>query len=62
MPSFRNKIPEQQVWQLVAYVRSLSGLVPSSARSARSDAMQTRPPGTLQSTEPPNPSGAEHPP
>jgi cytochrome c oxidase cbb3-type subunit 3 len=62
MPSFRNKIPEQQVWRLVAYVRSMSGLVPSSARSARDDAMQTRPPATLQTTEPPNTTRAEHPP
>ena len=61
MPSFRNKIPDQQVWQLVAYVRSLSGLVPSSVRSARDDAMQTKPPGTLQDSEQPKPSGAEHP-
>src|SRR3954467_10911947 len=27
MPSFRNKIPDFQVWQLAAYVRSLSGQV-----------------------------------
>src|SRR4029078_5151281 len=26
MPSFAGKIPDQQVWQIVAYVRSLSGL------------------------------------
>src|SRR5689334_12100458 len=25
MPSFRGRIPDDQVWQLVAYVRSLSG-------------------------------------
>ena len=28
MPSFGGRIPEQQVWQLVAYVRSLSGQMP----------------------------------
>ena len=27
MPSFRGKIPDQQVWELVAYVRSMSGLL-----------------------------------
>ena len=26
MPSFRGRIPDAQVWQLVAYVRSMSGL------------------------------------
>ena len=40
MPSFRGKIPDDQIWQLVAYVRSLSGLVPPDAAPARSDDMQ----------------------
>jgi cytochrome c oxidase cbb3-type subunit III len=40
MPSFRGKIPDAQVWQLVAYVRSLSGLVPKDAAPGRSDHMQ----------------------
>ncbi len=39
MPSFAGKIPTYQVWQIVTYVRSLSGLGPASARSARSDDM-----------------------
>jgi cytochrome c oxidase cbb3-type subunit III len=37
MPSFRGRIPTQQVWQLVAYVRSLSGQVSKDAASSRSD-------------------------
>jgi cytochrome c oxidase cbb3-type subunit 3 len=41
MPSFRGKIPAYQVWQLAAYVRSLSGLVPQDATSERSDHMNT---------------------
>jgi cytochrome c oxidase cbb3-type subunit III len=40
MPSFRGKIADPQVWQLVAYVRSLSGLVPKDAVPVRSDHMQ----------------------
>lgn len=40
MPSFRGRIPDQQVWQLVAYVRSMSGLAPSAAAPGRNDAMQ----------------------
>ena len=40
MPSFRGKIPEYQVWQLVAYVQSLSGNVPKDVANGRSDDMQ----------------------
>jgi cytochrome c oxidase cbb3-type subunit 3 len=39
MPSFRGRIPEDQVWQLVGYVRSMSGMAPKSSRSSRSDAL-----------------------
>jgi cytochrome c oxidase cbb3-type subunit III len=48
MPSFRNKLTEQQVWQLTAYVRAMGRLVPSILRPARDDHMQARPPLTLQ--------------
>ncbi len=44
MPSFRNKIPDYQVWQLVAYVQSLSGQAPIDASSGRSDRMQSHRP------------------
>jgi cytochrome c oxidase cbb3-type subunit III len=44
MPSFRNKIPEQQVWQLVAYVQSLSGQVAIDVTSGRSDHMRAHRP------------------
>ena len=43
MPSFAGKVPAQQVWQLVAYVRSLSGLNPASTRSARTEHMMFYP-------------------
>jgi cytochrome c oxidase cbb3-type subunit 3 len=43
MPSFGGHIPELQVWQLVAYVRSLSGLEPKSATPARSDNLEPKP-------------------
>ena len=39
MPSFRNRIPSQQLWQLAAYIRSLSGLTPKAASSGRDDDM-----------------------
>jgi cytochrome c oxidase cbb3-type subunit 3 len=44
MPSFRNRIPEYQVWELVAYVRSMSGLLPSDVAPARPDDMAVVPP------------------
>lgn len=44
MPSFRGKIPDVQVWELAAYVRSLGGLVPKDAATSRSDHMSGAPP------------------
>jgi cytochrome c oxidase cbb3-type subunit 3 len=44
MPSYRNKIPDYQVWQLVAYVQSLSGQTPVDASSGRDDHLQARRP------------------
>ena len=40
MPSFRGRIPNQQLWQIAAYVRSMSGLLPKDVTNARSDHMQ----------------------
>jgi cytochrome c oxidase cbb3-type subunit 3 len=39
MPSFRHKIPDNQVWQISAYVRSLSGQVRKDIAPGRSDDM-----------------------
>jgi len=61
MPAFGTKIPNYQVWQLVTYVRSLSGLVPQDATSARSDHMQAKIPGMTQAQEHPTSTKAEHP-
>jgi cytochrome c oxidase cbb3-type subunit 3 len=40
MPSFRGKIPDHEIWRLVAYVQSLSGNVPKAAANGRTDDMQ----------------------
>ena len=48
MPSFRNKIPDYQVWQLVAYIQSMSGQTPIDAAPGRSDHMQAHPPEIIQ--------------
>jgi cytochrome c oxidase cbb3-type subunit III len=42
MPSFRGKIPEQQVWEIVAYVRSLSGQLPKDVSGGRDDHMNVK--------------------
>ena len=43
MPSWGGRIPEYQIWQIVAYVRSLNGEQPRSATPGRSDIIQTNP-------------------
>jgi cytochrome c oxidase cbb3-type subunit 3 len=47
MPSFRGKIPDAQVWQIVAYVRSMSGHVPLYARPSRNDDIQAKKPESM---------------
>jgi cytochrome c oxidase cbb3-type subunit 3 len=42
MPAFGGKMPEYQVWQLVAYVQSLSGNVPKDAATGRDDDLQSK--------------------
>ncbi|ESZ02498.1 c-type cytochrome [Mesorhizobium sp. L48C026A00] len=43
MPSFRDRVPDDQIWELAAFVRSLSGNVPSSAAPGRDDDMMVHP-------------------
>jgi cytochrome c oxidase cbb3-type subunit III len=43
MPSFRNRVPEYQAWELAAYVRSLSGLLPKGVSPSRPDHMNYKP-------------------
>jgi cytochrome c oxidase cbb3-type subunit III len=42
MPSFRGCIPTQQVWELVAYVRSLSGQIRKDVAPSREDHLFTK--------------------
>jgi cytochrome c oxidase cbb3-type subunit 3 len=46
MPTWGGRIPEYQIWQLVAYIRSLNNEEPKSATPARSDTIE-QDPGTL---------------
>jgi cytochrome c oxidase cbb3-type subunit III len=53
MPSYRGRIPDYQIWEIVGYVRSLSGLASKNAASGREDHMST--------TIPPNSTPPEKP-
>jgi cytochrome c oxidase cbb3-type subunit 3 len=65
MPAFRGKIPDYQVWQIAAYVRSLGGLAPSGTAPGRGDEMQgPKPPNSGPAQTPQNsslPKSAERP-
>lgn len=58
MPSFRTKIPDEQVWQIAAYVRSMAGLARKDAAPNRNDDIQSRPPEN-ETPRPPTPGGRE---
>jgi cytochrome c oxidase cbb3-type subunit III len=53
MPAFGNKLPDYQIWQLAAYVRSLSGNVPKDAAPGRDDNMQMKEPENSKDKEKP---------
>ena len=53
MPAFHDKIPDQQVWEIAAYVRSLSGNVDRLAAPSRPDDMRSIPPINNIDKQPP---------
>ena len=57
MPAFRNKLNDDQVWKIAAYVRSLSGQVQKDVATSRSDDMSGPPPETSTERKPPVPTG-----
>jgi len=58
MPSFKGRLTNQQVWQLVAYVRSLSALDGTTSSSAREEHLSASPNLQLRSAERPKPTGS----
>jgi cytochrome c oxidase cbb3-type subunit 3 len=54
MPSFRNRIPQYQAWEIVAYVRSLSGLLPKGVSPSRTDQMNIKPSESSTPMQTPN--------
>jgi cytochrome c oxidase cbb3-type subunit 3 len=57
MPAFGERVPDQQVWQIVAYVQSLSGNVPKDAAPGRSDHLEGRKPELRKEREQPRQTG-----
>ncbi|MDT7604002.1 MAG: cytochrome c oxidase cbb3-type subunit [Acidobacteriota bacterium] len=60
MPSFRGKINDAQVWQLVGFVRAMSGQLPKDVSSTRSDHMNAK--KSEQTTEKEKPKNSTPPP
>jgi cytochrome c oxidase cbb3-type subunit 3 len=52
MPAFGAKIPPEQIWELAAYVRSLSGQANRLAVSSRMDEMRSTPPTNHMKPQP----------
>ena len=50
MPSFRGKVPDDQIWQIAAYVRSMGRNVPKDVAPGRNDDMH---PGPAELRRPP---------
>ena len=57
MPAFGGRLPAQQVWQIVAYVQSMSGMVPRDAAPGRDDDMSVKKPELRQDRELPKQTG-----
>jgi cytochrome c oxidase cbb3-type subunit 3 len=57
MPSFRGKVPEYQLWQIVGYVRSLSGQVAKDVAPGRSDHLAAKYPESQTEQAEPQESG-----
>ena len=53
MPSFGGHIPDDQVWQLAAYIRSMSGQLRSDVAPARSDSLSPGKPEQRRERETP---------
>jgi cytochrome c oxidase cbb3-type subunit 3 len=57
MPAFGGRIPDDQIWQIVAYVQSLSGQTPQDAAPSRDDDMSAKKPETRKERETPKQTG-----
>ena len=54
MPAFKGRIPEGQAWQLVAYVRSMSGMVSADVATSRAESLLGPPPENRRKAQRPD--------
>jgi cytochrome c oxidase cbb3-type subunit 3 len=64
MPTFRGLIPEHEIWQIAAYVRSLGGFVRKDVAPSRNDSLSARPaenrlPETMPKAAPASPASGQ---
>ena len=59
MPAWRNKVPDQQVWELVAYIQSMSGNEPIDVLPSRSDHMRYSTPENARRAQTPKQTGSK---
>jgi cytochrome c oxidase cbb3-type subunit 3 len=59
MPSFRGKIPDDQIWEIAAFVRSMQRSVPQDAAPQREDDLTSHPGENRLPQTTPSPAGAE---
>lgn len=57
MPAFGSRLTRKQAWELVAYVRSMSGLGPLDSTTGREDHMKKAPPPSTIENDPPKEAG-----
>jgi cytochrome c oxidase cbb3-type subunit 3 len=57
MPAFAARVPESQIWMLVAYVESMSGRLPMDVLPGRADHMRYSAPENARGARPPAPRG-----
>jgi cytochrome c oxidase cbb3-type subunit III len=57
MPSFRGRIPDDQIWQIAAFVRSMGRYVPKDAAPGRGDTLHARPAENRRPAAAPVPGG-----
>jgi cytochrome c oxidase cbb3-type subunit 3 len=61
MPSFRGKIPDDQIWEIAAYVRSMSGRAATDVAPSRNDDLNSGPAENRRPALPENAGGATPP-
>ncbi|MEJ1158317.1 c-type cytochrome [Prosthecomicrobium sp. N25] len=61
MPSFRGRIPDDQIWEIAAYIRSMGGNLPKDVAPSRRDDLHARPSENRLPAVEPKPGGSTPP-